>query len=225
MAGIQLYEAIVTNGAPDPSRPGHIKVRIPEMFRDKDVPCLVPPMFPNWTAGGWQSLPSEVNPDGGDVRVIVAHLGRRSFRWLGTSQVFELITQGEGRAGARSGDGKNFVYVDNDAFVVETDLGAKFRVKADGTVEIIGTAINMFGGSVPPTHAYLLSATYLADWASWLVAFDVFILAVSTATTAVQIAAAAVVFIASQPTGVFVGKHTASLASGAPYLSTRIKGD
>ena len=224
---VQLYEAIVIDGAPDRNLPGHIQVKIPDLYRDNIVPCLVPPMFPNWTGGGWQSLPSEVNPDGGNVRVIVAHIGRGSFRWLGTSQVFQLIADGQskGRAGARSGGGKNFVYIDDDAFVVETESGAKFRVKADGTVEIIGTTINMFGGAVPPTHAYLLSTAYLTDWTARIIAMDAFMLTVSTATTAPQIAAAAVTFIASQPTGVFAAKHTASLSTGAPYLSTRIKGD
>lgn len=114
---VQFYEAIVIDSAPDPSRPGHIKVRIPELYQDLDVPVLIAPLFPGWHAGGWQSVPSIENPDddGDPVRVIVVHLGSRTFRWIGTSQPWSFVTDYPGdRAGARSGDGRHYVAIGND---------------------------------------------------------------------------------------------------------------
>lgn len=123
MAEIQLYEAVVIDAAPDDALPGHIKVRIPELFDDLEVPITIPPLYPGWFAGGWHSVPSAVNPDddSGEVRVVVIRLGNLSFKWIGTSQSDAFITDNPGtRSGARSGDGRHRVFVDDGAgFFVE----------------------------------------------------------------------------------------------------------
>ncbi len=121
MPEIQLYEAIVTDAAPDASLPGHIKVQIPELFEDVELPISIPPLFPGWTAGGWQSIPSVDNPDGGDSRVIVIRLGNQSFRWIGTGQADAFISDNPGtRAGARSGDGRHRIWIDDtDGFFAQ----------------------------------------------------------------------------------------------------------
>jgi hypothetical protein len=118
MPEIQLYEAVVTDAAPDANLPGHIKVRIPELFDDLEVPITIPPMYPGWFAGGWHSVPSALNPDtdAEDVRVIVIRLGNMSFKWIGSSQSDAFITDNPGtRAGARSGDGRHRLFLDNTA--------------------------------------------------------------------------------------------------------------
>lgn len=111
----QLYEAIVKDGAPNADLPGHLIVEIPELYgTGVECPLLIPPAFPGWTAGGWQSVPNSVNPDGGDVRVLVQYLGPSTFRWIGTSQGWSSITDNPGvRAGTRSPDGRHFIYLDN----------------------------------------------------------------------------------------------------------------
>ena len=113
---IQLYEAEVVDGRPDRNLPGHIKVKIPQLYRDHEVPALIPPMYPGSPFGGWQSIAWPTNPDDDSkpVRVIVAHLGGTSFRWLGTSQSWSSISGNpETRAGARSADGRHQIILDS----------------------------------------------------------------------------------------------------------------
>lgn len=115
MAEVRLYEAIVVNGTPDPALPGFIQVQIPALFGDKTVPSLIPPLYPGASFGGWQSVPQATNPLNDEpVRVIVAHMGRTSFRWLGTSQPFSAITADPAnRVGARSKDGRHAIFMDS----------------------------------------------------------------------------------------------------------------
>jgi hypothetical protein len=55
-----------------------------------------------------------VNPDGGDVRVLVQYVSPETFRWVGTSQEWSSIGGAPGtRCGARSGDGRHYLYLDN----------------------------------------------------------------------------------------------------------------
>lgn len=115
MAEVKLYEAVVTDGNPDPDLPGFIEVRIPELFGDNVIPNLVAPMYPGASFGGWQSVPQAENPiNGNEVRVIVAHMGRLSFRWLGTADAFSaILTDPENRVGCRSKDGRHALFLDN----------------------------------------------------------------------------------------------------------------
>lgn len=284
MAKVELYEAIVVDGAPDPGLPGHIKVQIPELFDEEDLPVLIPPIYPGWHAGGWASVPVPVNPDGGDepVRVIVARVGPESYRWIGTSQGFDLITAAEAgtRAGARSGDGRHTVYIDNSNGVfltvgsdsestenymvlgpdnvlqAQTADGAYFRLGGtqatvmnsagdilmldDGSITLMqkdgvsylslntgdvtalaGTTIQISGGTVeigdgiiPPIHNYILALTFMADLS--LVMSDIVAIGAGIPAGLPVVATNAIAMIASIAT---------SLASGAPYLSTRTFSD
>jgi hypothetical protein len=303
MADVRLYEAIVVNGVPDPNLPGHIEVKIPEMFRDEVVPYLIPPLYPGASFGGWQSVPQATDPTDPDaeVRVTVMHMGRNSFRWVGTTQVFSAIGgDPANRVGARSKDNRHSIFLDSllgvfisagsdqndgdagptnyiamdptdDSITINTVGGGMVQVKAslvnlmDGsgnfvqmssasggqvllshsagvanlslrsgdvaalsatTVQINGGSIELGGGVLAPTHAYLLTSTHFTDWIAWLSALDTFMAAVALDTIdSPATAAAAVAFIASQPAGVFHGKHTTSLSAGAPYLSARTFGD
>lgn len=166
--GIQLYEAIVVDSQPDGEPPGHILVQIPELFGDGiDVPVSIAPLFPGWFAGGWQSVPSVISPDEDEenVRVVVVHLARNTFRWMGTSQAYDFITDNPGtRAGARSGDGRHAIYMD-DAGGVYIEAGSDNN---DGPVNFLSIApddtilMQTSDGSLvqlTPTQAVLMDAT------------------------------------------------------------------
>jgi len=117
MADVRLYEAVVVDGNPDPNLPGHIEVRIPELYGNEAVaPTLIPPLYPGASFGGWQSVPQASNPDEpeAEVRVVVAHMGLQTFRWLGTSQPFSAIAADPAnRVGARSKDGRHSIFMDS----------------------------------------------------------------------------------------------------------------
>lgn len=113
------FEAIVTDPAPDDAAPGNIRVRIPELFGDSEVPLDIAPLFPGWTAGGWQSVPGSTTPENTETRVIVIRVGPSSYRWIGTSQPWSTVTDAPGTiAGARSGDGKHWIILDNAKGVI-----------------------------------------------------------------------------------------------------------
>lgn len=146
---IRLYEAEVIDGHPDPERPGHIKVRIPQLYRDNDVPVLIPPLYPGSPFGGWQSIAWPSNPDDSSlpVRVIVAHLGGNSFRWMGTSQSWSSVSDNpETRVGARSPDGRHSIQLDSSlgAFVIvkstEEDGSQFFHMDPDENIIQMSTA-------------------------------------------------------------------------------------
>lgn len=218
----QLYEAVVLDGAPDGALPGHIEVSIPELFGE--TPVLVTPMFPSWHSGGWQSTPGSVNPDdpAGFVRVVVARLAENSFRWMGTSQAWELVAGTPGSAGARSGDGRHAVRMsDDEGVVLESQAGNQLVVAADGTVTvkgtskvtIAGTLIWMGDGTVAPLERYILPSALFP--------------ALVNALAEVITIGAAIPTLTAVPTpncAALSAALTASLVAGPPYLSTRIFG-
>jgi hypothetical protein len=117
--GTQFFEAIVTDPAPDSSMPGFIKVKIPELFGQNELPHLVGPVYPGWTAGGWHSVPSASLPssvtDETDVRVLVVKLAPYVYRYVGTTQGWDAIEADPGAiCGARSPDGKHTILLDAD---------------------------------------------------------------------------------------------------------------
>jgi hypothetical protein len=221
----QLYEAYVVDGAPDPLLPGHITVIVPELFGDDEIPFPIPPMVPGWAAGGWQSVPNATTPEGEDTMVIVAMLGPETFRWIGTSQAWSLITDDPGSAaGARSGDGRHRVYMtDTDGARMETDggSGAKVWVNADGTVDVQGSTVRiagdliyMFdGGVVPPTDRYILSNAFFAAMIN--LCADVIAIGAGIPSLMPVPAPGATTLLSGM---------TTSLSSGPPYLSARIFG-
>lgn len=142
-----LYEAEVVDGNPDASRPGHIKVKIPQLFRDKEFPGLIPPLFPGSPFGGWQSIPTSINPDDNSlpVRVVVIHLGGSAFRWLGTSQWWSEITENAGtRVGVRSPDGRHKITLDStEGFFVAVESDADEDSSASVAISPSGDSIIM----------------------------------------------------------------------------------
>jgi hypothetical protein len=167
---LRFYEAIVMNGAPDPELPGHLSVMIPGLYGANEVPVLVPPLYPGCHAGGWQSNPTEVNPDdpdggleGNPPRVTVVQFGYESFFWIGTSQAWDFISAKPGkRAGARSGDGRHSVYIDDELGVYITagsDSEEETRnfigVGTDDTVQMRNATGGM--ASISTNQALLMS--------------------------------------------------------------------
>lgn len=109
-------------------------------------------------------------------------------------------------------DGTEFLTIDPGVF----KLNATAMQLGVGTLEI-------GDGVAPPINPLLLTTANFADWIAWITAVDTFMLAVSAAAVEPLLAPAALAFIGGQPTGVFAGKHTTSLAAGAPYLSALTK--
>lgn len=219
-APFQLYEAIVTNGAPDPTLPGHIEVMVPELFGDD--PIVVAPMFAGWTAGGWQSTPGDVNPDDptGVVQVIVAKLAENTYRWMGSSQAWSLVAGTPGSCGARSGDGRHAVRMSNDeGAVIESIAGNSVVVGADGTTTVLGVSKTTIGGALiwlgdgssPPTERFILPSTFFVDLGLAMAE-----LATTAITAGVPGGAPVATLMASN--------LPASLIAGTPYLSNRIFG-
>jgi hypothetical protein len=122
MADVRLYEAVVVDGNPDPDLPGYIRVRVPELFGNDEVPVLIPPLYTGASFGGWHSVPRALDPDTEDeLRCIVMHLGNLSFRWIGTSQPFPTVLERPTTAvGARSPDGRHSVIMDSELGVYLT---------------------------------------------------------------------------------------------------------
>ena len=158
----QIYEAIVVNSAPDPALPGHITVRIPDLFGENELPEPIPPLFPGGGSGGaWMSVPSAVPPEVDtdmvdENRIVVVRLSRETFRYLGTTEEWSrLVGDHAGkRAGARTPNGRVEVYIDDDGgfFAVVSSSadpdGAKSFINAgrDGRIQIAtsdGTSIMM----------------------------------------------------------------------------------
>ncbi len=136
----QLFEAIVTDAAPDADLPGFIKVKIPELFGDVEVPYLVGPVHPGWTAGGWQSVPAAELPDSEsdetDVRVLVVQMSPYVFRYIGTTQGWSTIEESPGTVcGVRSPDGKHSILMDADGVrVTGFEEDHSVEITSDGIV-------------------------------------------------------------------------------------------
>ena len=244
---VQLYEAEVIDGRPDANLPGHIKVKIPQLFRDNEVPTLIPPMYPGSPFGGWQSIPWPVNPDDDSVpiRVIIAHLGGNSFRWLGTSQSWSEVSDNpETRSGARSADGRHHVTLDSDLGVelsasfsdgkthtlnlnaagirLEHEDGVSFLSMESGDItRLNGGSVKIsgttieMGGGVVPPTHPYFLSLTYLADLS-LVMTDIIAIGVAIPTMMPYVAANATSMLA---------KISTSLSAGAPYLSSRITGD
>ena len=119
---LAVYEAVVTDAAPEGAPAGHIKVRIPEIA-DDELPHTVAPLYAGWTAGGWHTTPQAALPEtysGSDeeVRVVVIAVTEYDLRWFGTSQYWsEIKDNAATRCGARSPKGHHKIIMDDDVGV------------------------------------------------------------------------------------------------------------
>jgi hypothetical protein len=120
----------------------------------------------------------------------------------------------------------NTVSMDDDGIIIASSDGADppasnsyVQLKADGTiviggtgsVQVIGSSIELGGGGAPPLDRYLLASTLLADLA--LIAADLVTVAAATIPPTVLV-----------NTPATIPKFAASLAAGPPYSSLTIKG-
>lgn len=206
-----FYEAIVTDHAPDSEMPGFVKVKIPMLFGDDEVPFLVGPIHPGWTAGGWQAHPNVELPSGmseTDVRLIVVKLGPNTYRYLGTTQGWDLIEATPGMAcGARSFDGHHTVVLDENGFRATGFDDAALVQLLEAGARITGAKVTLTSSKdgTTPTEPLMLGRTYLTDLLTFLTS------AAADAAMSPGVAAAA---------STFIPKVAQSLASGGPHLST-----
>lgn len=213
--GVQIFEAIVTDVAPDPDMPGFIKVKIPELFGDNELPCLVGPIHPGWTAGGWQSVPSATLPASDtseeDVRVVVVKLAPYVYRYMGTTQGWSTIEGSPGTVcGVRSPDGKHTILMDADGVRISGFEDESIVNLLTGEVRISSPKIRLTttaDGSAT-TEPLILGTTFLTDFATFL---------------------QACVADAAMSPGVSIGATTllatvqAALSTSAPYLSATVE--
>lgn len=206
-----FYEAIVTNSAPDDQMPGYIKVKVPGLCGELELPFLVGPIYPGWTAGGWHSTPKVEVPSGDDetqARVIVVQMAPNVFRYIGTTQGWSEIEDSAGEsAGMRSFDGSHSILVDADGVRI-TGFQEESRVNIkSGEVQISSPTIKLtssLSGSTP-TEPLILGQSFLSALQTFLQG------CVADAAMSPGTAAAASVFL--------VGV-TSSLSAKAPYLSS-----
>lgn len=179
-------------------------------------------MFPSWNGGGWHSVPGVETPDGATTRVIVAQLGPQDFRWIGSSQTMDEVSDAPGDvAGARSGDGKTKILIGSSGFSAVHESGSSFTAAQDGTSTVLGSTvnvgasrINLFdGGEVPPTDGFILSTAFLATLAKMCA--DVISIGAGIP--------AGVPVLAPGAAELLLGIGS-SQVNGLPYLSTRIFG-
>lgn len=143
--------------------PGFVKVKIPELFGDNELPNLVGPIYTGWTAGGWQCVPGTTLPDSDTnetvVRVIVVRLSPYIYRYIGTTQGWDVIENSPGtKCGARSPNGLHYIVMENDdgiQIVVSSLDGGDAKnflsIGTDGTVTIgvnAGSIVHLADGTV-----------------------------------------------------------------------------
>lgn len=213
--GVQIFEAIVTDPAPDPDLPGFIKVKIPELFGQDELPQLVGPIHPGWTAGGWHSVPNSTLPssvtDETDVRVLVIKLAPYVYRYIGTTQGWDVIEAAAGTiCGVRSPDGKHTILMDADGIRLSGFEDESVVNVLTGEVRISSPKIRFTtaaDGSAT-TEPLILGTTFLTDLNTFLQG------CVADAAMSPGVAAAA---------GTFMAQVTAALSAKAPYLSSVVE--
>lgn len=212
-AGVQIFEAIVTDGAPDPDMPGFIKVRIPELF-DSELPHLVGPIHPGWTAGGWQSVPGSVLPesvsDETEVRVLVVKLAPYVYRYMGTTQGWDTVEATAGTCGVRSSDGAHTILLDVDGIRLAGFEEESVMNILDGEVRISSPSIRLTtaadGSAI--TEPLILGMTFLTD-------LNIFLQGCAAdMAMSPGVAASAALLLA---------KVTTALSAKAPYLSSHVE--
>lgn len=213
--GVQIFEAIVTNAAPDADMPGFIKVKIPELFGDDELPCLVGPIHPGWTAGGWQSVPAATLPasdtDEENVRVIVVKLAPYVYRYMGTTQGWSTIEGSPGTiCGVRSPDDKHTILMDTDGLRFSGFEDESIVNMLTGEVRVSSPKIRFTtaaDGSAT-TEPLILGTTFLTDLATFLQA------CIADAAMSPGVAAGATTWLV---------QVQAALAAKAPYLSATVE--
>lgn len=213
--GVQIFEAIVTDVAPDSSMPGFIKVKIPELFGSDEVPYLIGPVYPGWTAGGWHSVPSDTLPssdtDEDVVRVLVVKLAPYTYRYIGTTQGWSTIEDSPGSiCGARSPDGKHTILFDADGARISAFEDASVLNLLSDEARLSGTKIRLTSAAdgSAPTEPVILGTSFLTDLQTFLQG------CIADAAMSPGVAASATAFMA---------QVTVSLASKSPYLSSTVE--
>ena len=177
--------------------------------------------------GAIMQATSRADPDGAVAYVAVLDTGVVQAQTPGSG----VLLLSDSQAYLSNGAGDAISLDETDGIIVIHKGGAEYLALTSGVAALSGTAVQVSGGTVelgdgvaPATHKYPLTTTHFGDWISWLTAIDTFMTACAAAAVEPALSAAAIAFQLSEPVGVFHGKHTTSLAAGAPYLSTVVSG-
>ena len=233
---MQVFEAVVTDAAPDGAPAGHIKVYCPAIAGTAELPTLVAPLYPGWTGGGWQSVPQTTLPetDNDDpdaeenvVRVIILALTPYDLRWIGTAQIWsEIADNASTRCGVRSRKGHHKITIDDDDGVLIEVSDAALPNGPDKNSLLIGTddtvTLSNSSGYKLLLDGLTIRLTNNVGPTQPPVMGTVFLTAL-VAAAAEWSAAAAAAGLPTVATAALIAGINTSLSSGAPYLSSIVE--